>query len=174
LFSALNSLSDPRKGSKELFEAINLLNLEDTIFVIAGSSRPKETLKLKYPTYFISPLKDEVSLALMYNVADVMIVPSLQENLANSIIESLSCGVPVVAFNIGGNKDMIDHKISGYLVKPFDFKDMALGIEWILENKNYDELSLNAHQQVLNKFDSKIVSHQYLSLYKRIVEKIKT
>lgn len=166
LFSAMNALSDPRKGAKELFEAINLLDVKDSIFVVAGSSRPKEQLELKYPTYFIPPLADEVSLPLMYNVADVMIVPSIQENLANSIVESLSCGVPVVAFDIGGNKDMIEHKQNGYLSKAFDISDMALGIKWILENKNYSQLSKNAREKVLNEFDSKVVSKKYIELYK--------
>jgi len=170
LFGAMNSLSDPRKGAKELFEAINMLELENSVFVIAGSSKPKETLKLKYPVYFIPPLGDEFSLPLMYNVADVMIVPSLQENLANSIVESLSCGVPVVAFNIGGNKDMIVHKKTGYLAKAFESKDIALGIEWILTNSNYFELSNNARKKVLNEFDSKIVSQKYIKLYEKVIE----
>lgn len=169
LFAAMNSLSDPRKGANELFEAINLLEVKNTVFVIAGSSKPKEPLNLKYPVYFIPPLADEVSLPLMYNVATVIIVPSLQENLANSIIESLSCGVPVVAFDIGGNKDMIEHKVNGYLAEEMNSKDMAYGIEWILDNKDYTILSNNARQKVLKEFDSKVVSKKYIELYKNIL-----
>jgi len=169
LFGAMNSLSDPRKGAKELFEAINHLKVENTIFVVAGSSKPKIPLQLKYPTYFIPPLNDEVSLPLMYNIADVMIVPSLQENLANSIIESMSCGVPVVAFDIGGNKDIIKHKYNGYLAKKLDSFDMANGIEWILNHKNYNSLSENSRKTVLQKFDSNVVSKRYIDLYKKIL-----
>jgi glycosyltransferase involved in cell wall biosynthesis len=171
LFSALNSLSDPRKGAKELSEAINILELTDIIFVVAGSGEPKVPLKLKYPVYFIPPLADEYSLPLMYNIADVVIVPSLQENLANSIIESLSCGVPVVAFNIGGNKDMIEHKNNGYLAQAFEAKDIALGVEWILENKNYPQLSDNARKKVLSEFDGEVVSKKYIQLYKNNLRK---
>lgn len=169
LFGAMNSLSDPRKGAKELFEAIDNLKIENTIFVIAGSSKPKTPLDLKYTTYFIPPLNDEVSLPLMYNIADVMIVPSLQENLANSIIESLSCGVPVVAFDIGGNEDMIEHKSNGYLAKELDSSDMAVGIEWVLNNKDYNSLSKNSRKIVLQKFDSNTVSKKYINLYKKIL-----
>lgn len=170
LFGAMNSLGDPRKGAEELFKAINMLEVEHTVFVIAGSSRPEQPLDLKYPVYFIPPLQDEVSLPLMYNVADVMIVPSLQENLANSIVESLSCGVPVVAFDIGGNKDMIDHKKNGYLADIYNAKDMAQGIEWVIEHKGYEQLALNARDKVLNTFDGKYVSQQYADLYKSILE----
>lgn len=169
LFGAMNSLGDPRKGAVELFEAISMLDVDNTVFVIAGSSKPEKPLDLNCPVYFIPPLHDEVSLPLMYNVADVMIVPSLQENLANSIVESLACSVPVVAFDIGGNKDMIDHKKNGYLAKMNDSIDLAKGIEWALYNKDAKDLGLNARAKVMSTFDSKIVSKQYIELYKRVL-----
>jgi glycosyltransferase involved in cell wall biosynthesis len=170
LFAAMNSLDDPRKGAVQLLEALNLLELEDVVFVIAGSSKPEKKLKLKYPVYFIPPLSDETSLPMMYNTADVVIVPSLQENLANSIIESLSCGIPVIAFNIGGNADMIDHKINGYLANKLDVKDMAYGITWILDHDNYIDMSIKSREKVLSFFDRKIVVKQYINLYKEILE----
>jgi glycosyltransferase involved in cell wall biosynthesis len=170
LFGAMRSILDSRKGSKELFEAINMLDLEDVVFVIAGSSKPQDPPKLKYPTYFIPPLNDEVSLPLIYNVADVMIVPSIQENLANSIIESLSCGVPVVAFDIGGNSDMIEHKRNGYLAKAIIPKDMAIGIEWVLKNNESQDLSNNARNKAVKEFGQKVVSKKYIDLYKSILE----
>jgi len=169
LFGAMSSISDPRKGSNELFKAIDALNLKDVVLVVAGSSKPKKPLKLKYPVYFIPPLVDEVSLPLVYNTADVMIVPSLQENLANSIIESLSCGVPVVAFNIGGNSDMIKHKVNGYLARPFSITDMAYGIEWLLANNKSHNMSCNARERAVHEFDHKLVSIKYIDLYKKIL-----
>ena len=171
LFGAMRSILDSRKGSRELFKAINMLDLENTVFVIAGSSKPKDLPKLKYPVYFIPPLHDEVSLPLIYNVADVMVVPSIQENLANSIIESLSCGVPVVAFNIGGNSDMIEHKKNGYLAEAIIPKDMAFGIEWVLKNNKFQKLSNNSRNKVIKEFDEGVVSKKYISLYERILEK---
>jgi glycosyltransferase involved in cell wall biosynthesis len=174
LFGAMNSLGDPRKGAKELFEALSQLEVENAIFVIAGSKKPKKNLRLKYPVYFIPPLKSELDLPAMYNVADVMLVPSLQENLANSIIESLSCGVPVVAFDIDGNSDMIEHQKNGYLAKKLDTADMARGIEWILNVGKYCELSISARQKVLNEFDSRIVSKKYIKLYKNVINRNKS
>lgn len=170
LFGAMNSLGDPRKGAAQLFDALSLVNIENTAFVIAGSSKPKDAPQLKYPTHYIEPLNDEVSLPLMYNTADVMIVPSIQENLANSIIESLACGVPVVAFDIGGNSDMIDHKVNGYLAKPFDAEDMARGIEWVLNHENYSDLSSAARAKVLNTFESGLVARKYIDLYSKILK----
>lgn len=170
LFGAANP-EDERKGGKELFEAINLLDLKSTVFVIAGSSRPEKVEYFRHPVYFISPLKDEVSLPMMYNIADVMIVPSLEENLSNSIIESLSCGIPVVSFDIGGSSDMIEHKKNGYLARKMDVKDLAFGIEWILENDEYNELSSYARKKVLDDFDGEVVAKKYINLYNNILNK---
>ena len=66
---------------------------------------------------FVGYIQDSQLLTALYNIADVMVVPSLTENLSCAIMESLSCGTPVVAFNIGGNGDMIDHFQNGYLAQ---------------------------------------------------------
>jgi glycosyltransferase involved in cell wall biosynthesis len=170
LFGAMNSLLDSRKGSKELFEAIDMLHLDNIVFVIAGSSIPQDPKIFKYPTYYIPPLHDEVSLPLIYNSADIMIVPSLQENLANSIIESLSCGIPVVAFDVGGNSDMIEHKSNGYLAKAISPKDMVNGIEWVLRNYVSKDLSNNARNKALKEFDQQLITKKYIDLYKSTLE----
>jgi glycosyltransferase involved in cell wall biosynthesis len=99
-----------------------------------------------------------------------MIVPSKHENLPFTIMESLACGTPVVAFNIGGNADMIDHKENGYLVKPFDIDDLTKGINWCLENNTEEKLSINARNKVLQNFSIENVTNQHVKLYKSILE----
>ena len=84
-------------------------------------------------------------------------------------MESLACGTPVVAFDIGGNSDMIEHQINGYLAQPFDTNDLAKGIEWALNAPNYQELCDNARNKVLTHFDSQLVAKQYITLYKEIL-----
>ena len=102
----------------------------------------------------------------LYNLADVCIVPSLQENLSNSIMESLACGTPVVAFDIGGNSDMIVHGYNGYLAKPFDILDLSEGIEMIVNNSDKLFFRNNARESVLKNFSYEVVSKQYVELYK--------
>ncbi|KXB09319.1 hypothetical protein AKJ60_00460 [candidate division MSBL1 archaeon SCGC-AAA385M11] len=55
--------------------------------------------------------------------------------LSNAIMEALACGTPVVGFDIGGNKDIIDHQQNGYLARPFDPQDLAVGIHEVLREK---------------------------------------
>jgi glycosyltransferase involved in cell wall biosynthesis len=71
-------------------------------------------------------------MALAYSVVDVFVAPSREDNLPNTVIESMTCGTPVAAFDVGGMRDMVDHRHNGYLTQPFDTEDLARGIHWIL------------------------------------------
>ena len=108
-------------------------------------------------------------LADVYTQADVMVVPSLNENLSNTIMESLSCGTPVVGFDIGGNSDMIDHKQNGYLAAERDCDDLARGIEWCLTSNTDGAMSKKAREKVMKNFTIEIVSEQYKRLYESII-----
>ncbi len=169
LFGAMGSTSDPRKGFDELSNALHKLENKDIEFIVFGSSEPKESQNFGFKTHYLGRFVDNVSLVTLYNAVDVMIVPSLQENLSNAIMESLACGTPVVGFDIGGNSDMIKHKKNGYLVKPFDTNDLANGIEWVLNASNYNELCQNARDKVLKEFDATVVAKKYIDLYKEVL-----
>lgn len=170
LFGAMNATSDPRKGFDKLSEALHQLEDKNIEFVVFGSSEPKESQKFGVKTHYLGSLHDDVSLVTLYSAVDVMIVPSLQENLSNAIMESLACGTPVVGFDIGGNSDMIDHQKNGYLAEPFNAEDLKSGIEWILNNEDYDELCQNAREKVLREFDSTVVAKKYIGLYEGILK----
>jgi glycosyltransferase involved in cell wall biosynthesis len=167
LFGTLNAADDPRKGFSQLSNALCQLTIRNVELVIFGSRKPKNSIDFGFKTHYLGSLDNDESLAQLYSAADVMVVPSLQENLSNSIMESLACATPVVGFNIGGNKDMIEHKKNGYLAEPFDVTDLKNGIEWTLKN----DLSKKAREKVLSNFDSKIVVKKYVNLYKNILNR---
>jgi len=169
LFGAMSATSDPRKGYMELVKALGKLPKNDNMeLLVFGSSGSDSGQDCGFATHFFGHI-DEESLHLLYCAADVMVVPSLQENLSNAIMESLACGTPVVGFDIGGNRDLIDHKRNGYLAEPFSPMDLAEGISWILTSPNYEALSKNAREKVLRCFDSKVVAKQYIELYKSVL-----
>lgn len=170
LFGAMDAMPDPRKGYKELCEALEELESENVELVVFGSSQPKIDQGFKFKTHYLGQLHDDVTLRAVYSAADVMVVPSLQENLSNAIMESLACATPVVGFDIGGNSDMIEHQTNGYLTKPYDTADLASGIKWVLNAPNYSELSVNARNKVLNEFDSTVVAKRYIELYQSILD----
>lgn len=174
LFGALSALSDKRKGFYLLREALkNFSSKEnkDIELVIFGSSKPKVEEDLGFKTHYLGHLNDEISLAVIYSAVDVMIVPSIQDNLPNTIMESLACGAPVVAFDVGGIPDMIDHQKNGYLAKSFDTEDLAHGIKWVLEeNSRWEKLSENAREKVIKEFDIVKVAKRYMDLYRDVVK----
>jgi glycosyltransferase involved in cell wall biosynthesis len=170
LYGAMGAISDPRKGFEELSNAMKKLEGDDIEFVVFGSSEPKESQNFGFKTHYLGGLVDDVSLVTLYSAVDVMIVPSLQENLSNAIMEGLSCGTPVVGFGIGGNSDMIIHKENGYLAKAFNTADLKDGIEWILNNEKYDELCINARGKITREFDSVLVAKKYIEFYRDILK----
>lgn len=170
LFGAMGATSDSRKGFNLLKQGLQKVNHENVELVIFGSSTPKNDQSFGFKTHYVGRINDDVSLVTLYNAVDMMVVPSLQENLSNVIMESLSCGLPVVAFSVGGNCDMIEHKRSGYLVKPFDIDDFGNGMNWILYNTDYEELSKNSRNKVLRSYDQNIVIQQYIDLYDKKIK----
>jgi len=167
LFGAVNPNGDKRKGYSQLIGALEKLNgVNDIELVIFGNTGSDDAPKLDYPAHYTGFLKDEVSVMMLYNACDVIVVPSLQENLSDVIMAGQSCGVPVVCFMIGGNVDMVIHKQTGYLAKAFDQEEMAKGIAWTIEHTK--ELGDNARKFIVNNFDKEVIIPQYISLYNKI------
>ena len=172
LFGAMGATSDPRKGYGELCSALAELDSYDIELIVFGGTEPKIPAPFSIKAHYLGVLHDDVTLRVLYSAADVMVVPSLQENLSNAIMESLACATPVVGFDIGGNGDMVDHLQTGYLAKPFDTADLATGIRWVLNAKNHSKLSVNARNKILEEFDSINVARRYIALYDSVIRSI--
>jgi len=169
LFTASNPLSDIRKGFNELSEALSLLKISNVLLLIIGARKPNIQPIKEYDVQYVNYINDEILLPLIYNAADVTVVPSLQEAFGQVSSESLACGTPVVGFDNTGTADIIDHKVNGYLAKLHDSKDLCFGIEWVLTNNNYDKLSKNAREKVVKEFDSVVAAKKYIELYREIL-----
>lgn len=170
LYGAMAAAKDPRKGLQELNAALDFIGQDNLEVIIFGANQTAGKVSGRFPTKYLGSLYDDVSLISLYSACDLMVVPSLQENLSNSIMESLSCGTPVVAFNVGGNSDMIEHKKNGYLAVPFEPIDLAQGIDWILNTPNYEKLRNRAREKVMLEFRSEVVAEKYIQLYRQTIE----
>ncbi len=174
LFSAGNADKDRRKGLHLLIDALRLIAsrgwADKVEVVLLGVSVSASITTLPFTVHRIPILRDEYSQVALYSAADVLVAPSLQENLSNVVVESLACGTPVVAFNIGGMPDLISHNQSGYLAKPFDPDDLAMGIESILglEGRR-GSMSSFCRVSALRYFSQEEVARQYAALYADLV-----
>jgi glycosyltransferase involved in cell wall biosynthesis len=179
LFGAIDATSDPRKGFELLLPALQQLSRsgwQDRLeLVVFGADRPLQPIDLGFPAHYLGFIHDDIALALVYAAADVTIVPSTQEAFGQTASESLSCGTPVVAFDTTGLKDLVEHQQDGYLATPFEVKDLATGIAWVLEDQErYQKMRARAREKSLREFAAEIQAHRYLSLYEEILGGLKS
>ncbi len=171
LFGA-TSLHDKYKGFDKFRDSIK--HLDDMyFFLFFGETNNGELDKLDRDYKNLGFLKENKSLRLAYSASDVFVAPSVQEAFGKTLIEAMACGTPVVAFDSTGPGDIVDHKKTGYLAKPFVPEDLARGIRWVLED---DERRLNLTQQSTRKvedcFTIGIIAQRYADLYKKLVKSI--
>ena len=107
-------------------------------------------------------------MAIVYNAADVFIIPSIEDNLPNTVIESLSCGIPVIGFPIGGIMDMIKTGVNGIICKDVSPESLAEAINRF-ENSCYDFSSSQIREIAKKRYDHRIQASQFIDLYDRII-----
>jgi len=171
------TIADKRKGFKYLLRSLkkfaNFLAKEKENYeiLIFGSEKNVQFDELPFKVNSFGRLKDLQKLARIYNAADIFIAPSLEDNLPNTVMEALSCGTPVIAFNVGGLSDMVEHKTNGYLAHPESVDDLTDGIIWLLKDTDrLLQLSKNARDKVLNNFTYEIVAKKYIDFYKTVLK----
>lgn len=169
LYGAVGGMKDLRKGAKYLISALQSLNKSDLTLVTFGANENSAINNSGIDVINMKKLYDDYTLSLVYSAADVTVVPSIQENLSLTIMESLSCGTPVAAFNIGGNSDMIVHLDNGFLATPYEEESLAEGIMWIINYNDYNKLSLSARHNCMNNYAYGKIASQYISLYKSLL-----
>ncbi|ASC70442.1 Glycosyltransferase family 1 [Halomicronema hongdechloris C2206] len=175
LFGALSATSDHRKGFHLLVPALKRLSQQaqwqDTVeLAVFGSSAPATPVDLGFKAHYLGSFQDDLSLALIYSAADVMVVPSLYESFGQTTSEALACGTPVVAFNATGPKDVVDHQLNGYLASPYDVDDLAHGIGWILADpERHQRLSLQAREKAEHAFPLRRQAQAYLTLFEQVL-----
>lgn len=172
LYGAMDAATDYRKGFADLVAALRLLekngHSDDFELIVFGAKESELSFDVNIPIHYVGYVYDTKELASLYNLANVMVVPSLSENLSCIIMESMSCATPVVAFNIGGNGDMIEHQVNGYLAKEKDDADLAEGILWCLENNADNCLGKAGREKVLREYTYEAVCGKYKDLYERV------
>jgi glycosyltransferase involved in cell wall biosynthesis len=165
------TLGDSRKGMDLAVAALEQLPVGTRSrieLVIYGKRGEHDLAGIK--TNWMGFLRDELSLALLYNACDVFIAPSRMDNLPNTCVEAAASGVPIVAFDIGGMSDIVLHKESGYLAQPFDALDFLYGIQWVLNSMHEKCYNLGeiARSHAENRFSPHIVCKQYIDAYRNI------
>ena len=170
-------ISDKRKGIDYLVEACNIMKKKNPEFceklavVVFGKDAEAYSSLFPFPIYSLDYIDNEKKLVDVYNAVDLYVTPSLQDNLPNTIMESMACGIPCVGFNVGGIPEMIDHLHNGYVAQYKSAEDFANGIEWTLSEENYQNLCEQAHRKVMCSYSMSTISMKYIDVYNKITGK---
>lgn len=171
MFGAPGGSSDPRKGFDLLEKALLFLSdemLETTSLVVFGGDF--DLASLKHDNIIcLGPIVNDIKLRTVYEASDVVVMPSRLETFGQVALEAIACGSPVVAFRTSGLKDVISHKITGYLAKPYNSQDLYDGICWCFdeaEKFNSQEWYAN-----VNKFGNQQTAKKYHIFYNNLLER---
>lgn len=157
------------KGFVQFTEMIQFFDRK-YLFLFFGHTNKSILDRLNINYKALGFLNDSLSLRLAYSAADVFVAPSIQEAFGKTLIEAMACGTPVVAFDATGPKEIILHKDTGYLAKPFDSQDLANGVSWVLENcERHSYLSCNSILRIRENFSEHKIANEYIKLYRKLL-----
>ena len=165
------NVGEKRKGIHFLKESLGIIankNIRGIHLLMFGQG--SEAIKgLPFPSTSVGQIDDDNRLSVVYSAADCFVAPSLEENMANTCLEAMSCGVPLVAFDVGGMPDLIEHKKTGYLSRPTDGSSLAEGICWVLHtDQPSNQLSFTARHKAEQKFSLRNQALRFLQLIKQL------
>ena len=164
-------VTDPRKGIGYFVEAVSRLvqhypeMKDNTGVAILGGHAEEVASQLALPSYPLGYVSNPLRIVSIYNAADVFVLPSLEDNLPNTIMEAMACGVPCVGFHVGGIPEMIRHQVNGYVAKEHDAEDLAQGIRYVLADADYKTLSSECLHHVVQKYSQQSVANRYIEEY---------
>lgn len=164
-------VTDERKGMDFFVTAVeHLVNnhpeiKDNTGIAVLGGRSEEVADRLSLPVYALGYVSDTKKIVDVYNSVNLFVLPSLEDNLPNTIMEAMACGVPCAGFRVGGIPEMIDHTKNGYVAAYRDSEDLARGMYWLLYEADADVLRAEAVSKVLKEYSRQSVAMRYIEVY---------
>ena len=177
IFMGAMGFNQERKGATYMIEALKILSAslqhdvkEKLFLVIAGHGEGSILKDIPFPYKFVGLLNDDRILALAYQSADIFVCPSIEDSGPMMMNESIMCGTPVVAFNMGGALDLVHTGRTGYRARLKDSEDLARGIAGILDldEDEYNKMTRNCSQLGLELCSPKVQVEGFERLFKDV------
>jgi len=172
LFGAVN-VNDKRKGINYLLNALKILvdknpEVKNEVELVVFGQTDLDTTSIPLPVHLLGSLTTTEDLVKAYSSSNLFVLPSLEDNLPNTVMEALSCGVPVVAFNTGGIPEMVTHLSNGFIANLKDADEMAIGIHQVLYASSGD-FAYQSRKKVLDHYNQGLVATKYIEIYKSLL-----
>ncbi len=164
-----DQMDQARKGFGLLVEALRRLDDVPGLHLLSiGSSSP--ALDLPFPHLHLGRIDNDRLLSLVYSAADVFALPSLQDNLPNTVIEAFACGTPVAAFDAGGTRDMVRPGETGALAPAGDVEGLRRALADLLRDPDRRAaLGENCRRVAVQEYSSELQARRYADLYVAIL-----
>lgn len=175
LYGAASFTRDENKGFTLFKEALKLISANvarnSMTVVLFGDFRCQETEIAGIPLRSYGVISEDDKLVSLYRAADFFVLPSQQENLPYTVMESMACGTPCVAFDVGGIGDLISHGVSGYFAEAGNIQELAEGIMWMLnDGSRREQLGRQSRLTIEHGFSQDRVVERYVALYEKILD----
>jgi glycosyltransferase involved in cell wall biosynthesis len=165
LLFVADGLDNERKGFALLTAALAALPRDGPVAILSVG-RKKPDVAIDMPWIHVGEVKNDRLLSVLYSAADIFIIPSLQDNLPNTVLEAMACGTPVLGFAVGGIPDMVRPGVTGMLVPPKDVAALGSAIVLLLRDpEQLREMGLNCRRVAIEEYSSDLQAIRYSKLY---------
>ena len=170
---SIGVFSDSNKGLSNALESLNELNKifpnKNIEILIYGQRSNFKTIESPFKINYFDEIKSDDDIRHIISSSNLTLIPSYIESFSLAAQESLALGIPVVCFNSSGIKELILHKKTGYLAKPFSPKDLAQGMAWVLTNNHDDSMGKVAKEFIDTFYTESIVALKHRKYYEQIL-----
>jgi glycosyltransferase involved in cell wall biosynthesis len=168
-----------RKGYRVLVEALRYCMSdpefrrkvrENEIGLLCFGNPGPKMAAFPIPVHSFGYLESDEMMAQIYSAADLFLLPSLEDNLPNTMLESMSCGTPVIGFDIGGIPELVINGVTGGLVPPYDpqlFGEAVLS--WLARPAIRHAVRQNCRRLIERNYSLSVQAARYLSLYQELL-----
>ena len=165
-FAVFGNPNDKRKGFDLLLKSLTRIDNSKFELIVAGKNKINiSQFDIKYVNY----IKNEQELSKIYNLSDIVVIPSRLDNLPNVALEAQSCGKPIIAYNVGGLSDIVKDGINGYLISPFNYKQFAIKLNLLIKNKiKRKKFQKEAYLFAKKNWNEKKVRSKYEKFFKNL------
>jgi glycosyltransferase involved in cell wall biosynthesis len=148
--------------------ALNGIDTNHLTLLSIGGREPAIEADLHH--VHLGTVRSNLLLSVFYSLADLFVIPSRQDNLPNTVLESLACGTPVVGFEVGGIPDMVRSHETGWLAQPENPRSLRTAIEAGLSNDISSKDSDNPCRQVVeSEYALNTQAKSYHDLYTQMI-----
>ena len=161
-------LKEERKGGRIIKELINSFSWKNVQLLLVGSGFDKDDVEQEN-IKCLGIVKDEVTLQIAYNAADILFHPAPVDNLPNTVAEAMSCGIPVLAFQTGGLPEMIIDGETGWLVKKIESSSILKTLKEIISAPIGANFGKASRVQAKKLFDSQTIGKKYVDHISKLI-----